>query len=108
MRFAIFVIDDATNTGNAAELAAINAFNAQLQESGQFVLAIGIAGSSDATVFDNRESKGEQKSDSLQGQPFYSGLWLINAESHEDASKIASQASLACNRRVELRPLLGG
>lgn len=108
MRFAIFVIDDATNTGNAAELAAIDAFNAQLQESEQFVLAIGIAGPSVATVFDNRDSKGEQKSESLQGKPFYSGLWLINSESHEDANQLAMQASLACNRRVELRPLLGG
>jgi len=35
----------------------------------------------------------------------YSGLWLIDAADAETAKKLAFEASKACNRKVELRPL---
>jgi hypothetical protein len=37
----------------------------------------------------------------------FSGFWLIQAESIEVARKLAFAGSKACNRKVELRPLLG-
>lgn len=35
------------------------------------------------------------------------GHWLITAPNRDVARALAAQGSLACNRRVELRPLLG-
>jgi hypothetical protein len=37
----------------------------------------------------------------------FSGFWLIEAESIEVARALAFAGSKACNRKVELRPLLG-
>lgn len=36
-----------------------------------------------------------------------SGFWLITAPDLEAARTLAEEGSQACNRRVELRPLLG-
>jgi hypothetical protein len=47
----------------------------------------------DAPLYDNPE--------------FMSGFWLIHAADLEEAKALASAGSKACNRRVELRPLLG-
>jgi hypothetical protein len=40
------------------------------------------------------------------GDEFYSGMWIIDADSHEVAERLARAASQACNRVVELRPFL--
>jgi hypothetical protein len=37
----------------------------------------------------------------------FSGFWLIEVESIEAARKLAFAGSKACDRKVELRPLLG-
>ena len=37
----------------------------------------------------------------------FSGFWLIEANDLESARTLAFQGSKACNRKVELRPLLG-
>jgi hypothetical protein len=37
---------------------------------------------------------------------YYSGFWLIRASNSEQAEQLALEGSKACNRRVELRPLL--
>jgi hypothetical protein len=37
----------------------------------------------------------------------YSGFWLIQAADLESAQTLALEGSMACNRKVELRPLLG-
>ncbi|MEY4410342.1 MAG: hypothetical protein RLZ99_815, partial [Actinomycetota bacterium] len=42
MRFVIYVIDSATNTGGPNEMAAIDAFNDQLQSNGHWITAAGI------------------------------------------------------------------
>jgi hypothetical protein len=38
---------------------------------------------------------------------FMSGFWLINAPDAETAQALAAEGSKACNRKVELRPLIG-
>jgi hypothetical protein len=40
------------------------------------------------------------------GDEFYSGMWIIDADSREVAERLARTASLACRRAVELRPFL--
>ena len=107
MRFVIFVIDTGSNTGNPGEMANIDVFNESLVENGQFVLAAGIAGPSKAKLIDNRENKGLLQEASLfSSLEFYSGFWIIEANDQSEAEELAMAGSLACNRRVELRPFL--
>lgn len=107
MRFMIFVIDGETNTANKNEIEQIDKFNASLAANNQLVMAAGLAGPYHATLIDNRNNAGRNEPGSLFKTPeFFSGFWIIDADSKETAQGLAVQASLACNRRVELRPFL--
>ena len=106
MRFMVFVIDTNSNSGSTAELRSIDQFNAELEGKGSLVMAAGIAGSSTGTLIDNREGRNEVHEGSLNGEEFYSGFWIIEASTESLAKQIASDASKACNRKVELRPFL--
>ena len=107
MRFVMFVIDTGSNTGDPGEMANIDAFNESLVENGQFILAAGIAGPSKAKLIDNRENNGVLQEASLFSAPeFYSGFWIIEAKDQSEAEELAMAGSLACNRKVELRPFL--
>lgn len=89
-------------------MAAIDAFFEKLQANDQLILACGLAGPSTAMLLDNRGGKGKVEAGSLFGPELYqSGFWMIRAESHEEALALAAEGSQACNRRVELRQLLG-
>lgn len=107
MRFIIFVIDSRSSSAEEDEIHAIDAFNEQLRERGEFVLAIGIADPGSARVIDGRCDRAEVNAESLNsGDEFYSGLWVVDVESAQIAQERAIHGSRACNRRVELRPLL--
>jgi hypothetical protein len=107
MRFMIFVIDNRGSSATDEEMVAINAFNEQLQTNDHWVTAGGLAIPSEALLIDNRDGVGISLSASLnQGSDFYSGFWLIQAKDMREAEDLALQGSKACNRRVELRPLL--
>jgi hypothetical protein len=108
VKFIVFVIDTATNTGNSEELREIDAFNETLRASGQLVMAAGIGSPDRANLFDFTGQRTIQEKASLFSSPeFYSGFWIIEAASKEQAEDLAKQASHACNRKVELRPFLG-
>jgi hypothetical protein len=107
MRFVIFVIDSRSRSAQGDEIAAIDAFNDDLRVRGEFVLAVGLADPGAAVVVDARGDASEIRSGSLfGGDEFFSGLWIIDVGSLEIAHERAMQGSRACNRRVELRPLL--
>ena len=107
MKFVIFVIDGPNNPANPDEMANIDAFNDQLRREGNWVTAAGIVGPDRATLIDNRDGKGDIREASLFDSPeYYSGFWLIEANAEEDAKKLALAGSLACNRKVELRPYI--
>ena len=107
MRFVIFVIDGPNNPASAGEMQNIDAFNENLRANGNWVTAAGIVGPNRATLIDNRGGKGEIREASLFDSPdYYSGFWLIEANTEDDAKKLALAGSLACNRKVELRPYL--
>ena len=107
MRFVIFVIDGPNNPASAGEMQNIDAFNENLRANGNWVTAAGIVGPRFATLIDNRNGKGEMLEGSLFNSPdYYSGFWLIEANTEDDAKKLALAGSLACNRKVELRPYL--
>ena len=106
MKFLISVIDDLSDSGTPAEMEAINAFNDGLRENGQWIFAWGLQAPETATVIDNRNGACTETGKPLfDAKEHYSGLWLIEADSPETAKKLAYEASKACNRKVELRPL---
>ena len=106
-RFIIFVIDGPGNPASPDEMANIDAFNEKLQRNGNWITAAGIQPGSNATLIDNRNHKSELKTGSLFNAPeYYSGFWLIEAESESQAKDLAMEGSWACNRKVELRPYL--
>lgn len=108
MRFVIYVIDSATNTGGPNEMAAIDAFNDQLQSNGHWITAAGIGAPATAKLIDNRADAGIVNPGSLfDSKDFYSGFWLIQTDSEAKALELALAGSKACNRKVELRPYLG-
>ena len=107
-RYVIYVIDTATNTGGPGEMAAIDAFNDHLQSNSHWITAAGIGAPAPAQVIDNRADAGLVSPGSLfDSAEFYSGFWLIQAESDSQAQELALAGSKACNRKVELRPYLG-
>ena len=106
-RYIIFVIDGPENLAAANEIVMIDAFNDTLQKNGNWVAAAGIMGPDKATVFDNRGGKQHVVEVSIfQSPEHYSGFWLIQAESIDEARELALEGSMACNRRVELRPYI--
>ena len=108
MKFIISVIDDLSNSGTPAEMAEIDKFNDQLRVNGQFIFAGGLAAPESADVIDNRNDANLSTGKPLfANKENFSGFWLIQAESVDLARKLAFAGSKACNRKVELRPLLG-
>jgi hypothetical protein len=107
MRFIIFVIDGPGNPAGPDEMKNIDAFNEKLQKNGHWITAAGIREASAATLIDNRGNKGEVTPGSLFTAPeHFSGFWLIEADDAETAHQLALEGSLACNRKVELRPYI--
>jgi hypothetical protein len=107
MKFIINVIDDLSNSGTPAEMNEINKFNDQLRVNEQFIFAGGLAAPENADVIDNRSDANLSTGKPLfEANENFSGFWLIEAESIDVARKLAFAGSKACNRKVELRPLL--
>ena len=107
MRFNIFVIDGPNNPANPNEIEAIDEFNERLQREGHWIMAAGIAGPARSLLIDNRSGKQEVREGSLFDAPeYYSGFWLIEANDEAKAKELALAGSLACDRKVELRPYL--
>ena len=108
MQFLISVIDDQTGSATPQEMAAIDAFNDGLRAAGHWVVACGITAPSEASVIDGRGAEPVVTHGPLhESTDYIAGFWLVNAPDARTAQSLASEASKACNRRVELRPLLG-
>ena len=104
----ICVIDTASGSGNSEEMAAIDEFNESLIASGQLLMAEGIQSPDKSIVIDNRGNARVITQGPLhQTLEYVSGFWVITASSDSEAEEIAVNASKACNRKVELRPLFG-
>ena len=107
MKFIIFVIDTKDNLANPEEMQNIDRFNESLQKNGHWITAAGIKDSNSAKLIDNRSGKNLISEGSLFNAPeFYSGFWIIQADTEKMAEELALQGSLACNRKVELRPYI--
>ncbi len=108
MKFLILVIDDLSMSGNAEEMAQIDKFNAKLEADGYWITAAGLVDPKQSLLIDNRDGLGQIFEQSLfSAKEHYSGFWLISAPSQDAARKLALDGSKACNRKVELRKLIG-
>lgn len=106
MKFLISVIDDRSNSGSFAEMVEIDKFNDSLRANGQWIFAWGLQSPETATVIDNRNGANLSSGKPLfESKENFSGLWIIEVENTEMAQALAFEASKACNRKVELRPM---
>ena len=109
MRFLINVIESIERPAHSRqEIDAIDAFNNEMVAAGERVLAVGIASPENSIQIDNRDGEVKYIQESFTDSSEYiSGFWIIDVSKQEIALELAAQGSKACNRRVELRPLLG-
>lgn len=108
MKFMICVIDTGTGTGSAQEIKAIDQFNETLLARQQLLMAEGIQSPEKSVVVDNRSGAGLKRIGPLhQTTEFVSGFWVVTVASQSEAEEMAFEASRACNRKVELRALIG-
>lgn len=115
MKYLVSVIDDGqaqaahrTDSATQAEMAAVDTFNERLQAEGQWVFAGGLGAPDTATVIDNRGGGGAMLTDGpfLESKEYLAGFWVIEAADLDVALSLAAEGSKACNRKVEVRPLL--
>jgi hypothetical protein len=109
MRFLINVIESIERPVHSRqEIDAIDAFNNEMVAAGERVLAVGIASPENSIQIDNRDGQVNYIKEILTDPSEYvSGIWIIDVPNQEIALELAARGSKACNRRVELRPLLG-
>src|SRR5499427_10268860 len=107
-QYLMSVLFDAADLATAEEMAAIDVFNEQLQTDGHWVFAGGLASPSSATVVDARDGEPVfTDGPYLESKEHIAGFWIIEAPHLDVALRLAAGGSRACNRRVELRPILG-
>ena len=109
MRFLINIIESREKPAHSMqEIEAIDAFNDEMVAAGQRVLAVGIASPDNSILIDNRDGDLKYINESFNDSSEYvGGIWIIDVPNREIALKLAARGSRTCNRRVELRPLLG-
>ncbi|GAA1522660.1 YciI family protein [Kribbella lupini] len=104
MQVMVSVIDDKTNPGSTDRQPFISEFNERLIADGYWVFAGGLADTDDATVVDNR---GEQAvftdGPFVESKEYLAGVWVWEVPDLEVARKLATEASKACDRKIELR-----
>ena len=107
-QYVISVLTDTTDLATVEEMAAIDAFNEQLQTEGHWVFAGGLASPSAATVVDGRNGE-PMLTDGpyVESKEHVVGFWIVEAPDLDVALRLAALGSEHCNRRVELRPFLG-
>ncbi len=107
MRYLLSVVHDSESRATGDEMAAIDEFNARLQANGHWVFGAGVGGPSTATVVDNRGSKALiTDGPFVESKEYLAGFWVIEALDLDEALKLATDGSRACNRKVEVRPFL--
>ena len=110
MQYLISVIDGSSPAvGGSAEdeEAALDAFNERIEAEGHWVFAGGLGAPDSATVIDNRNGTALfTDGPYVESKEYLGGFWIIEAPDLDVALRLASDGSRACNRKVEVRPLL--
>ncbi|HEY4227301.1 MAG TPA: YciI family protein [Candidatus Limnocylindrales bacterium] len=108
MQYLVSVIDDVAGLASPDEEAAIDVFNAKLQAEGHWVFAAGLGSPSTATTIDNRGAEAVfTDGPFVETKEYLAGFWIMEAPDLDVALKLATEGSKACNRKIEVRPLLG-
>lgn len=109
MQYLLSVIHDGLDLATSDEMAAIDVFNDQLRADGHWVFAGGLGAPSTATVIDNRDGAGlVTDGPFVESKEYLAGFWILEAPDLDVALRLATAGSKACNRKVEVRPFLGG
>jgi hypothetical protein len=109
MQYLVSVIHDSASLATPSEAAAIDVFNERLQAKGEWVFAAGLGAPDTATVIDNRAGEAVfTDGPFVESKEYLAGFWVIEAPDLDVALKLAAAGSKACNRKVEVRPLLNG
>jgi len=107
VQYLVSVINDSSDLATQEEMAAIDAFNDRIKAAGHWVFAAGLGSPDTATVIDNR---GEEAlfSDGpfVESKEYLVGFWIMEAGDLDVALTLAAEGSKACNRKVEVRPIL--
>jgi hypothetical protein len=114
MQYLVSVIDDGqaeaagdNYSATAAEELAIDVFNERLQKNGHWVFGAGLGAPTASTVIDNRsEQPVITDGPFIESKEFLAGFWIWEAADLDIALALATDASKACNRRIEVRPVL--
>lgn len=109
MKFLLSVIDSVERLPHSPqERQAIDDFNEKLENAGQRLMAVGIDAPSQSAVFDFRNGQEILTEGPLiESDEIIAGFWVIEVENLEVARVLAAEGSKSCNRKIELRPLLG-
>jgi hypothetical protein len=109
MQYLVNVIDSRSNSGTDEEAVAIDAFNDTLRAGGHWVFAGGLADPTVSTVIDGRGDEPVLTDGPfIETKEWAAGFWIIEAPDLDVALKLMTEGSKACNRRLEVRPLLQG
>ena len=107
MQYLLSVIHDSASLATPSEAAAIDGFNERLLVEAHWVFAAGLGAPSTATVIDNRGGEAVfTDGPFVESKEYLVGFWIIEAPDLDVALKLAAEGSRACNRKVEVRPLL--
>ncbi len=107
MQYLVSVINDNSELATPQEDAAIDVFNDRLIAEGHWVFAAGLSAPGNSTVIDNRGAEAMfTDGPFVESKEYLVGFWIIEAPDLDVALKLASEGSKACNRKVEVRPIL--
>ena len=86
--------------------AAVDKFNAKVQEAGIWVFAGGLHPADTATVVDATKGGDPIVTDGpfSEAKEQIGGFWIIDVPDLDEAMKWAAEGSAACNGKVEVRP----
>jgi hypothetical protein len=109
VKFLLSVIDSVERLPHSQEeRQAIDDFNEKLENAGQRLMAVGIDSPSKSAVFDFRNGQAiVAEGPLIESDENIAGFWVIEVENLEIARALAAEGSKSCNRKIELRPLLG-
>jgi hypothetical protein len=107
MQYLVNVIDSRSESGTPEEAVAIDAFNEKLIAGGNWVFAAGLADPITSTVIDGRGDEPVfTDGPFVEAKEWAAGLWIIEAPDLDVALNLMAEGSRACNRRLEVRPVL--
>jgi len=108
MQYLITVIDDLTDPGRDDRQPEIEVFNEKLIAQGYWVFANGLAAPDSATVVDSRgDLPVVTDGPYVESKEFMAGLWIWDVPDLDIALALAEEASQACFRKIEVRPMHG-